>query len=361
MLRHVLVLLLTLQIALAPMVQAAQGAVDNVSIAGNIAESGFENNYLTHREQQILVNLLACEHGEVCENEETITKEDLMARDAERDQVLANCEGDYSATCTNARRDLYIALAEYADAQEKNPSLREDATFTWFMSRTALMYAQYADINDFDTEDGTPLISPEDYDSDIALGILNYDIYLALGLATPGTQIAAAETDAGMPLGLLAGMLRLFRGGVIGAYRGPVPNPTARQVATAEARGVDPRWVSQDGVLQYPANDGFAGTPTKGTMQPGTRFDRYGGFTENGQFRDTGDFVADAGVPFNQRSLPANDINRPYTQYEVLRPIPDAQSGPAAPWFGQPGGGIQHKLPMSIESLISGGFIRAVN
>ena len=216
MLRYLLVLLLTLQIALAPMVQAAQGAVDNVSIAGNIAESGFENNYLTHREQQILVNLLACEHGEVCENEETITKEDLMARDAERDQVLANCEGDYSATCTNARRDLYIALAEYADAQEKNPSLREDATFTWFMSRTALMYAQYADINDFDTEDGTPLISPEDYDSDIALGILNYDIYLALGLATPGTQIAAAETDAGMPLGLLAGMLRLFRGGVIG-------------------------------------------------------------------------------------------------------------------------------------------------
>lgn len=33
------------------------------------------------------------------------------------------------------------------------------------------------------------------------------------------------------------------------------------------------------------------------------------------------------------------------------------QSGKIAPWFDQPGGGVQHKMPMSIQELIDGGYI----
>ncbi|WP_394355415.1 TNT domain-containing protein [Halocynthiibacter styelae] len=54
-------------------------------------------------------------------------------------------------------------------------------------------------------------------------------------------------------------------------------------------------------------------------------------------------------------------MNSPYRQYEVIYSIPQVNSGPAAPWFGRPGGGTQHQLPMSIDELLDQGFIRQVN
>ncbi|WP_082392539.1 TNT domain-containing protein [Aliiroseovarius crassostreae] len=66
---------------------------------------------------------------------------------------------------------------------------------------------------------------------------------------------------------------------------------------------------------------------------------------------------APSGVPFEQRSLPASSVNRPYQEYEVLKPIPNVNSGTAAPWFGQPGSGTQYQLPISIDDLIQQGFI----
>ena len=39
----------------------------------------------------------------------------------------------------------------------------------------------------------------------------------------------------------------------------------------------------------------------------------------------------------------------------------DVQSGYIAPWFGQPGGGIQYKMNMSIEELLKAGKIRRIN
>ena len=126
------------------------------------------------------------------------------------------------------------------------------------------------------------------------------------------------------------------------------------------------RWINSDGSIIWPTTQtsgydgGFDGPPTIAEIQPGTRIDRYGGGFENGQFVDTGDFVAPSGVPFEQRSLPASSINRPYQEYEVLKPIPNVNSGTAAPWFGQPGGGTQYQFPMSIDDLVEQGFIRPV-
>jgi hypothetical protein len=43
---------------------------------------------------------------------------------------------------------------------------------------------------------------------------------------------------------------------------------------------------------------------------------------------------------------------------EVIKPIPQVQSGVAAPWFGKPGLGTQYQLPMSIDELVRAGFIK---
>ncbi|WP_425329913.1 TNT domain-containing protein [Thalassospira tepidiphila] len=72
--------------------------------------------------------------------------------------------------------------------------------------------------------------------------------------------------------------------------------------------------------------------------------------------------VADVGVPFEQRSLPSKDkIERSLIKYEVLKPIEGVKPGTAAPWFDQPGGCTQHKLPMKIEELIEQGYIRKIS
>jgi filamentous hemagglutinin len=145
-----------------------------------------------------------------------------------------------------------------------------------------------------------------------------------------------------------------------------VTNPTQRQLDKANEIGVDPRWITPDGSVIWPTKEtsgfdgGFAAPPTITEIQPGTRFDRYGGDFENGQFIDTGGFVSPSGVPFEQRSLPASSSNRQYQEYEVLQPIPNVSAGTAAPWFGQPGGGTQYQLPMSIEDLVQQGFIKPI-
>ncbi|PHM69409.1 glycohydrolase toxin TNT-related protein [Xenorhabdus kozodoii] len=108
----------------------------------------------------------------------------------------------------------------------------------------------------------------------------------------------------------------------------------------------------------WPPNRGFVNvTPT--TLQPGTKIDRYGGWYENGEFIDKGNFVAEAGAPFKVRALPANDINRPYTVYEVVKPI-KADMGQAIPWFGQPGMGTQYELSSKLNELVRDGSIKVL-
>lgn len=131
-------------------------------------------------------------------------------------------------------------------------------------------------------------------------------------------------------------------------------------MASAERLGVDPRWVRADGSIDWPPNYGFDGTPSITELQPGQRFDRYGGSFKGENFVDPGTFVSPSGVPFEQRALPPSSVTRPYQEYEVIRAIPNVSSGRALPWFGQPGGGVQHQLPMSIDDLVKQGFVRPV-
>lgn len=101
---------------------------------------------------------------------------------------------------------------------------------------------------------------------------------------------------------------------------------------------------------EWPINDGFDGEPIKITLKQGTQIDRYG--------NEQGTFVSPKGTSFNERSLPFGAENRPYNSYEVVKPINNVKSGRTAPFYGQPGGGVQYKLPMTVEELKMGGFIK---
>ena len=136
---------------------------------------------------------------------------------------------------------------------------------------------------------------------------------------------------------------------------------TTAQLEAAQQLGVDPKWVDPEGEIKWPPNRGFDGEPTVVTIEPGTRIDRYGGYYDkNGNFIDKGGSVSPESVPFDQRALPNATKDKPYTVYEVIEPIDGVESGPAAPWFDQPGGGTQYDLPENILTLIQSGKIRPV-
>lgn len=101
----------------------------------------------------------------------------------------------------------------------------------------------------------------------------------------------------------------------------------------------------------YPPNDGFLHEPELTTLNPGTYIDRYG--------YPGGNYASPAGTPAEMRALPYGSIDKPYTMYEVVKPV-NALSGQAASWFGQIGLGIQFKFALSFEEMIKQGIIREV-
>ncbi len=72
--------------------------------------------------------------------------------------------------------------------------------------------------------------------------------------------------------------------------------------------------------------------------------DRYGG--------PRGDYAAPKGTPYKMRSLPYYKNQNVYHIYRVIKPIENVEAGRIAPAFGEPGGGIQYKLPAPIEKLL---------
>lgn len=108
------------------------------------------------------------------------------------------------------------------------------------------------------------------------------------------------------------------------------------------------KWTDRDGNIIWPAHDGFHGEPVKLTLQPGTRVDRYGS--------EYGTFVCPEGIPYERRSLAPGSETKPYNVYEVKQPI-EVLSGEIAPWFDQPGGGVQYVFDKSIRELIDAGVL----
>jgi hypothetical protein len=102
----------------------------------------------------------------------------------------------------------------------------------------------------------------------------------------------------------------------------------------------------------YPENAGFAGATERTFLMPGQTIDRYGG---SGYSR----FFSPQGTPDWARSLPPGTAGQPLRTFEVVKPF-EVQSGTVAPWFNQPGGGLQYVTPVKLETLLNRGIIREV-
>ena len=99
----------------------------------------------------------------------------------------------------------------------------------------------------------------------------------------------------------------------------------------------------------YPPNDGFSGVAQKITLEAGTLIQRTGDLV--------GRYIAPAGTPTQMLSLPYDKIGQPTTILQVQRSV-EVLAGRVAPWFGQIGGGIQYKLRVPLDQLLSEGIIK---
>ncbi len=106
------------------------------------------------------------------------------------------------------------------------------------------------------------------------------------------------------------------------------------------------------GDINWPINDGFSEYPSDFTLEVGSKIDRYGS--------DYGTFTSPLGIAYEQRALAPGTELKPYSVFEVLKPI-DVKAGGIAPWFNQPGGGIQYIMPDIIDELIDTGYLRRIN
>ena len=111
------------------------------------------------------------------------------------------------------------------------------------------------------------------------------------------------------------------------------------------------QWIDKQGNVKWPPNRGYTKPPERIILQPGTKVDRYG--------LESGTFVSPEGTPYSQRSLLPGTEQKPYNIYEVVKPV-EVNSGEIAPWFGEPGGGIQYEFSQPISELIKAGILKRV-
>jgi hypothetical protein len=127
------------------------------------------------------------------------------------------------------------------------------------------------------------------------------------------------------------------------------------------------KWTNaSNGFYRYPPQNGFQlsteGLPIQGnmTLTVGMLLDRFGG--------DGGNFLSPADAPYSQRALPPSNLDTNprapkypfnYHVYKVTKAFV-VLAGPIAPWFEQPGEGVQFVTPSNISTLISSGFLAEV-
>ncbi|WAR43785.1 TNT domain-containing protein [Methylomonas rapida] len=102
----------------------------------------------------------------------------------------------------------------------------------------------------------------------------------------------------------------------------------------------------------FPPNNGFLGSTTKTTLQPGQTIDRFGG-------SDVSRFFSPIGTPAAMRALPPGTAQQPLRTFEVLKPI-GVESGQVAPAFNQIGLGTQFRASQQLGELLEQGFLREV-
>ena len=123
----------------------------------------------------------------------------------------------------------------------------------------------------------------------------------------------------------------------------------------------------------YPPHGGYVAGPggeveeARLDLYPGQDVDRYGS--------EYGTFLAPAGLPYAARSIPPQNLDGEpaagcnYHEYRVERELA-VEAGPIAPWFAQPGGGIQLQIvatliqdapsTANVAWLVANGYLRRI-
>ncbi|MFJ4674485.1 TNT domain-containing protein [Kitasatospora sp. NPDC088783] len=172
--------------------------------------------------------------------------------------------------------------------------------------------------------------------------------------AAPGASAAPVEVRIGLGLGTECSAAFRHDDARLGPDRLPDAGPVGRQLfgylrtgLLGEQQFLSTYYDSAAGSWKYPPSDGYLllpdGTPIEGetTLRPGQAVDRYGS--------EYGAFLAPEGLPYANRSIPPSSLDGSpaagcnYHDYRVLKPF-EVHSGPIAPWFGQPGLGLQYQL-----------------
>ena len=105
-------------------------------------------------------------------------------------------------------------------------------------------------------------------------------------------------------------------------------------------------------ITYWPPNNGASGLEEVTTLHPGTAVDRYG--------YSGGTYVSPVNTPFSMRALPPEAKNKPYSKYEVIKPIDNVHESKIAPWFGELGGGKQYRLPNTVQELMDSGHLKEI-
>ncbi|CAM1377736.1 TNT domain-containing protein [Fretibacterium fastidiosum] len=99
----------------------------------------------------------------------------------------------------------------------------------------------------------------------------------------------------------------------------------------------DPEFIDANGDLIWAPNGGFVENPETVAVQPGSVvLQRWG--------NESGHHFTEFGTPYEKVSLPWKETEPRY--FEILRPLEDVARGTVAPWFRQPGGGIQYRTEL---------------
>ena len=115
----------------------------------------------------------------------------------------------------------------------------------------------------------------------------------------------------------------------------------------------NPEYYDQDtGEIHWPKDSGFAGKSKKIKLKVGTVVDRYG--------TDYGTFVSPLETGYKERAVAPGTQLKPYSVFR-LRSDLNVKAGEIAPWFDEPGGGIQYKLSKPIKDLLKDGAIEVIS
>lgn len=168
-------------------------------------------------------------------------------------------------------------------------------------------------------------------------------------LPAAGPRCIGSFGKAAPRRGLTSGILALLVLLLVSACASqPPPQPQAGLRPDLGAR-----WLNPNGSARYPSEadgfwQGFNEAPSVVVLPPGTLLDRFG--------RETGRYLAPLGASFPARAVAFVCADAPYHTYRVRAPLP-VLAGRIAPWFGEPGGGIQFLVDASVGELVAMGVL----